>query len=183
MEEKKTTNPAAAAKATAAAPKAGGDAKKRKGVGMPVIPLFLVILVTLTAGYCGENVSPRFPTAELLITKRDGSRLSVQTEVARTEAQRQEGFMQRVDVPSGTGMVFVFDRDQILSFWMKNTPTPLSIAYIDSQGAIREIYDLTPLSLSPVRSTQSVRYALEVPQGWFSLMGIRPGDRVSLDTL
>jgi uncharacterized membrane protein (UPF0127 family) len=183
MEEKKTPQPTAAPKATVATQNATVDAKKKKGVSLPVIPLFLVIMVTLTAGYCGENVSPRFPTAELLITKQDGSRLSVKTEVARTEAQRQEGFMQRVDVPSGTGMVFVFDRDQILSFWMKNTPTPLSIAYIDSQGVIREIYDLTPLSLSPVRSTQSVRYALEVPQGWFSLVGILPGDRVSLDTL
>lgn len=88
--------------------------------------------------------------------------------------------MERKNIPAGTGMVFIFERDQILNFWMKNTPTPLSIAYIDSRGTIRDIFDMTPFSLSSVTSTVSVRYALEVPQGWFAKNGIKPGDRVSI---
>jgi uncharacterized membrane protein (UPF0127 family) len=76
-------------------------------------------------------------------------------------------------------MLFIFDRDQILSFWMKNTPHPLSIAYLDSKGKIRNIYDMTPFSLTPIVSTVSVRYALEVPQGWFEKAGIKTGDIVS----
>ena len=86
--------------------------------------------------------------------------------------------MEREKIPDGTGMLFVFDRDQILSFWMKNTPHPLSIAYIDSRGKIRNIYDMTPFSLASVVSTVSVRYALEVPQGWFEKVGVKVGDIV-----
>ncbi len=88
--------------------------------------------------------------------------------------------MEREHIPQGTGMLFVFDRDQILSFWMKNTPSPLSIAYIDSKGIIRDIFDMKPFSLTSIVSTKSVRYALEVPQGWFSEQGIVVGDSIQL---
>ena len=88
--------------------------------------------------------------------------------------------MERKVIPDGTGMLFVFEKDQILSFWMKNTPHPLSIAYIDSKGKIRDIYDMTPFSLSSIISTVSVRYALEVPQGWYKNNGITVGDNVIL---
>ena len=77
-------------------------------------------------------------------------------------------------------MLFVFDSDERLSFWMKNTLIPLSIAYIASDGTIREILDMEPHSLAPVPSQYSVRYALEVPKGWFSRAGVRVGDRVSI---
>ena len=87
--------------------------------------------------------------------------------------------MERKNIPDGTGMLFIFDRDQILSFWMKNTPHPLSIAYIDYNGKIRNIYDMTPFSLTPIKSTSSCRYALEVPQGWFSNKGVNIGDIVT----
>ena len=80
-------------------------------------------------------------------------------------------------------MLFVFDSDQILSFWMKDTPHPLSIAYIDSKGVIKDIFPMTPYSLSSIQSTVSVRYALEVPQGWFKKNNIKEGDKISLDFL
>lgn len=120
----------------------------------------------------------KLPATNITINKSDGSFVTVKAEIAKTEAQRNHGFMERKHIPDGTGMLFVFDNDQILSFWMKNTPHPLSIAYIDSTGKIRNIYDMTPYSLSPIVSTCSVRYALEVPQGWFEKNNIKPGDYV-----
>ena len=104
--------------------------------------------------------------------------MEVKAEIADTDESRQFGFMEREKIPDGPGMLFVFDRDQVLSFWMKNTPHPLSIAYIDSRGKIRNIYDMTPFSLTSVVSTVSVRYALEVPQGWFEKVGVKVGDSV-----
>ena len=89
--------------------------------------------------------------------------------------------MFRKHIPEGTGMLFVFENDQILRFWMKNTPTPLSIAFITKEGKIRDIFDMTPYSLSNTVSTGYVRYALEVPQGWFSKVGIEKGDYLELD--
>ena len=64
---------------------------------------------------------------------------------------------------------------------MKNTPTPLSIAYISSDGSIKDIFDMTPFSLAPVQGSSYARYALEVPQGWFEKTGIKIGDRLVLD--
>ena len=121
----------------------------------------------------------KLPEKNISIEKSDGTTASVTAEIADTYETRQRGFMERKSIPDGTGMLFVFEKDQILSFWMKNTPHPLSIAYIDSSMRIRDIFDMTPYSLADVSSTVSVRYALEVPQGWFSRAGIKVGDKIS----
>lgn len=116
----------------------------------------------------------------LTIHTADGKNVTVAAEMAVTDEERQHGFMERKKIPDGTGMLFVFENDQILMFWMKNTPHPLSIAYIDRNGTIQNIFDMTPYSLASIASTVSVRYALEVPQGWFSRVGIDVGDTLSL---
>ena len=114
------------------------------------------------------------------ITKADGSVISLKAEIADKPDTRNYGYMNRKNIPDGTGMIFIFERDQILSFWMKNTPHPLSIAYIDTKGTIKDILDMTPFSLSPVKSTHSVRYALEVPQGWYEKNNITVGCTVDI---
>jgi uncharacterized membrane protein (UPF0127 family) len=112
----------------------------------------------------------------------DGSGIvEIKAEIARTEDERNNGLMFRRKLADGEGMLFIFDRDQQLSFWMKNTLIPLSIAYIASDGRIIDIKDMQPLDLNSVQSSRSVRYALEVPQGWFGRTGIKAGDIVRLD--
>lgn len=122
--------------------------------------------------------SKKLATKDFEIIKSNGEKITVNAEIADTYEMRQHGFMERKSIPDGTGMLFVFESDRILSFWMKNTPTPLSIAYIDSNGKIRDIFDMKPLSLSETVSTVSVRYALEVPQGWFEKVGVKIGDTI-----
>jgi len=124
--------------------------------------------------------SKKLPVKDIKIVRQDGTEFIVNAEIAEKTEDRNHGFMERKNIPDGTGMLFVFEKDQILSFWMKNTPHPLSIAYIDSKGKIRNIYDMTPYSLSSIISTVSVRYALEVPQGWYKKNGIAEGDTVIL---
>lgn len=144
--------------------------------------IFLIAVSMLTVNVAASCSSPKkLPTKTYSIKKQDGSTVSVTAEIAQTENERNRGFMERKKIPDGTGMIFIFESDQILSFWMKNTPTPLSIAYIDSRGRIRDIFDMTPHSLSPVKSTVRVRYALEVPQGWFDRTGVKKGDTVLMD--
>ena len=104
---------------------------------------------------------------------------SLTVEVARTEAQREHGLMERTNLGPRDGMIFVFDRDDHLSFWMKNTPTPLSIAFLSVEGKILQIEDMEPFSESIVRSRLSARYALEMRKGAFAELGIREGDRVT----
>jgi uncharacterized membrane protein (UPF0127 family) len=125
--------------------------------------------------------SKTLPKKTLTITTADERSYTVTAEIAKTPEEREHGFMERKHIPDGTGMLFIFETDQKLSFWMKNTPHPLSIAYIDYRGQIRDIFDMTPFSLATIKSTVSVRYALEVPQGWFKKNNINPGDFLSLD--
>lgn len=139
-------------------------------------PFLLFIFVTSFAS-CSQK---KLPVKQLTITTKEGQTFTVEAELASTQEERNFGFMERKKIPDGTGMLFIFEYDQKLSFWMKNTPHPLSIAYIDSNGIIREIYDMTPFSLSSIESTVSVRYALEVPQGWFQKNNITPGDKITL---
>jgi uncharacterized protein len=133
-------------------------------------PAALLVLV-LASSAC--EAKPK--TYELSI---GGAKLVV--EAAVTDAEREKGLMFRKSVPEGTGMLFVFERDQKLSFWMKNTEVPLSIAYITSDGTIREILDMKPFSLAPVNSEWYVRYALEAPQGWYARAGVKVGDKVGM---
>lgn len=137
---------------------------------------FFIAAVCLIACAVASCKPQKLPVKTVTIRTAAGHDITVAAELAVTDEQRQRGFMERRTIPDGTGMLFVFENDQMLRFWMKDTPHPLSIAYIDRDGTIRDIFDMTPFSLAPVVSTVSVRYALEVPQGWFEKVGIRTGD-------
>ena len=139
--------------------------------------LFFITLISVSFLSCE---SKKLDTKDLTITKADGTTVTVNAEIADKPDTRNYGFMNRKHIPDGTGMLFIFEYDQVLSFWMKNTPHPLSIAYIDAKGQIRDIFDMTPFSLASIVSSVSVRYALEVPQGWFDKVGVKVGDIVSL---
>lgn len=102
-------------------------------------------------------------------------------EVAATPQERQRGLMERESLEKNSGMIFVFETEQPVSFWMKNTSIPLSIAYINKHGVILEIYNLEPYSIDSIQSKRSsIKYALEVNRGYFKDMGIVPGDKIDL---
>ena len=103
---------------------------------------------------------------------------TVSVELARTPAQRQQGLMFRDSLGADEGMLFVFETPQHLSFWMKNTKVPLSIAYLDADGAVLQVEDMEPYSESPIPSKDPCLFALEVNRGWFARNGIRVGDRL-----
>jgi uncharacterized protein len=99
-------------------------------------------------------------------------------EVVTTPEQRATGLMRRFSLQPDHGMLFVFDRPQLLSFWMKNTYIPLSIAFIDADGRIVNIEDMRPQDESMHLSRRPSLYALEMKQGWFAEKGVKPGDAV-----
>ncbi len=100
---------------------------------------------------------------------------SLHVEIAKSPEERQLGLMHRESLLQDHGMLFVFDYDDDYSFWMKNTHIPLSIAFIDRNGCIRDIQDMAPHSLRAIKPPVPVRYALEVNQGLFSSLGISAG--------
>lgn len=108
---------------------------------------------------------------------------SFQTEVVNTPESRAQGLMGRTNLTDDMAMLFVFPDEELRVFWMKDTPTPLSIAYINKQGIVKEIVDMEALSLAPVPSRYAVPYALEVKQGAFERRGVKVGDRIPAEDL
>lgn len=101
-------------------------------------------------------------------------------EIADTPALRAQGLMGRSALCPDCGMLFVFPNADRHAFWMKNTPLPLDIAFIDAHGQIVDIQSMQPYSLAPHAPAKAVRYALETHQGWFDARKIRPGMRIEL---
>ena len=107
-------------------------------------------------------------------------RTAIEVELANTPEKRQQGLMHRTSLDAEKGMLFIFEKEQYLYFWMKNTGIPLSIAYISSSGQIIDILNLEPYSLKLVQSSKPALYALEVNRGFFMKKGITVGDTVKL---
>jgi uncharacterized protein len=120
--------------------------------------------------------------AGLTIINSVGERVPVRVEIADTEAEQQTGLMGRSALAEDAGMLFVFEGEQALSFWMKDTLIPLSIAYFDAEGRIVDIQDMQPLDDVPPHyvSAEPAQYALEVNQGFFEEWGVMVGDTVEL---
>jgi len=107
--------------------------------------------------------------------------VTIDMQLAVTSAEMQRGLMGRTDLGPQEGMLFVYRGRTQMSFWMRNTPTPLDIAFFTSDGVLREIYKLHPHDERPVRSRRDdLQYALEVVQGGFARLGIKPGDQLDL---
>jgi len=115
------------------------------------------------------------PTVTLSI---NGVELS--TEIAETGAQRFKGLSFRKTLAPNAGMLFVYPAEQQLTFTMRNTLLPLTIAFLSKDMVINEFHEMPvgPDQLFP--SKKHAQFALEVNQGWFEKNGIAVGDRVTL---
>jgi uncharacterized membrane protein (UPF0127 family) len=106
-------------------------------------------------------------------------------EIAETPEQTSRGLMFRTELKDGEGMLFIFEREQILSFWMKNTFIPLSIGYFSEAGVLVDIQDMEPMKsliqteFTHYPSRKPAKFALEVPRGWFEKNKVKIGDKLT----
>ncbi len=164
----------------------------------------LLILLSLVLAGCDDGAAdprgdsaatPSKPRAEapaepsggtelrtVTIDASSGEEVEVRVEIADDDPERARGLMHRTALAENRGMLFVFPREERLSFWMKNTLIPLSVAFIDSEGRIVDIQDMKPLDDDPPSyvSARPAQYALEVNQGFFEERGVEVGDRAEL---
>lgn len=105
---------------------------------------------------------------------------TVLAEVAATPDERSEGLMYREEVPDGTGMIFVFQDNQVRSFWMANTYVDLDIAYMDPSYNIVDIVAMEALVTDSYPSRAPAMFGLEVRQGWFAEKGITIGTKADI---
>ena len=105
---------------------------------------------------------------------------TVRAEVARTVEQRRQGLSNRDHLAAGSGMIFVFDTEEVRSFWMQDTFIPLDIAYLDANARIIDIQQMEPETTRMHTSSGPAMFALEVPQGWFAEMQIAVGAQAQI---
>jgi uncharacterized protein len=145
------------------------DARSRNASGAPV-----------TEGETSSGPPPGLST--VVIDASGGKRVEVLVEIADGPFEQERGLMHRTALGEDRGMLFVYPDERPLSFWMKNTLIPLSIAYIDSEGRITDILNMKPLDDRPPHyvSSEFVQYALEVNEGFFEERGVKVGDHADL---
>lgn len=141
-----------------------------------IVALVATVCVLIAADAPAQDVGkaqPKLPTIDLLI---DGKRLT--TEVASTSQQRYMGLSFRPSMAADAGMLFVYDAERPLTFTMRNTLIPLSIAFISADLVINEIHDMDVGPNQLFDSRQVAQFALEVNQGWFEQNSIKAGAQI-----
>lgn len=104
----------------------------------------------------------------------------VPVEVATTNKELEKGLEHRTSLQENTGMLFVLPSSALRCAWMKDTPLPLSAAFIGAGGTVLALADMAPFSLEFHCSAPSARYLLEMNRGWFARHGIGVGSSVDL---
>ena len=103
----------------------------------------------------------------------------IEAQVAASAQERQIGLMFRREMPQHEGMLFVFEQPATQCFWMKNTPLPLTAAFVADDGSIVNLADMKPMVEDSHCSAKPVRYVLEMNQGWFAKRGLKAGTKLS----
>ena len=152
--------------------------------------IFRSLLITLLMAACQINTSSAdsgaaqpafeplssFPQTSLTIVTPDGRQHPFRIWVADTDAHREQGLMMINSLEISTGMLFIFDRPQIVQMWMKNTLIPLDMVFIDADGRIDSIAaNTTPMSLKIISARNPVLAVLEIAGGSAAKLGIKTG--------
>ena len=132
--------------------------------------LLCVVLSASAALHAQEG-----PQLNLQRVKLSAGMHQIDAQVAVTPQQRAVGLMNRKEMPTHEGMLFVFEQPGVQCFWMKNTLLPLTAAFIADDGTIVNLADMKPQTTDSHCSAKPVRYVLEMNQGWFAKRNIQAG--------
>ena len=111
------------------------------------------------------------------ITLKAGGQ-TIRAEVAATDETRQKGLMFREKMAKNAGMLFIFPDVAYHAMWMRNTPLPLAVAYMDASGKIVSIHEMQPHTETSHQAAGPARYALEMNSQWFAKNNVKTGDTI-----
>ena len=138
-----------------------------------------LVMLAACAGAGAPRDAKGDPLEPLTVTTSSGEHRFM-VEIADDEAERQRGLMEREPLADDRGMLFQFPDVAERGFWMRNTPSPLDIIYIDPRGRIVSIAkNATPYSEAIIPSNGLASGVLELRAGRAAEIGARPGDRIS----
>lgn len=143
----------------------------------------LVPFLLTTTGCSKDTQTKATRTADKTVA--DYFSIAIGTEKARLQfalspLEQKQGLMHRRDLGPSDGMIFIYDKPQVLSFWMRNCPTALDIGFFDADGILQEVRPMLPYDESSVRSKKATKFAIEMPQGWYKGHNVQPGSRLDL---
>ena len=128
------------------------------------------ILLTLLS----SSASAEIPLIHLKV-----SGYTLSAEVAYKKESRIRGLAYRNFMKKNSGMLFIFPEASIHSMWMVNTYIPLSVAFLDKNGMILNIIDMSPHTRTRNSAASKAKYALEMNLGWFSSRNIKAGEKIT----
>jgi hypothetical protein len=132
----------------------------------------------LAALLASAGCHPRQPGVAL--QPASGASVRVSVEIADTPDTQTRGLMYRTHLDPDRGMLFLFEEEKRHSFWMKNTPIPLDLIFIDRDRRIVGIHEnAEPFSLVPIDVGEPSRSVLEVNGGFAAAHRLAVGDRVT----
>ena len=144
----------------------------------------VVVLAAALACASPKAPEPARPAPRVIVETAAGASHAVRVEVARDEASRTRGLMERSSLAADAGMLFVFDESDVHTFWMRNTLIPLDMIFVDDAGRVVGVVERAePLTLSPRDVGVPSRYVLEVNGGWAAAHGVKAGDRVRFENV
>lgn len=141
-------------------------------------PLFLTLFVMTAVNWSCQPLFTEGGKTELIHV----GDIPLNVEIAATPEIRQRGLMYRKNLPSNEGMLFVFPKSSLQSFWMKNTLIPLDVGFFDDQGFLLEVLTMEPDDGKKIHnSAEPAKYALEVNKGWFRKNNLRRYAKLKLE--
>ncbi len=146
-----------------------------------VIIIVSVVILAVAAAYYLNTDAADDGGSRVEFFGSNGTATTVYVEVADTPQALQRGLMYRTSMDEHDGMLFIFSGDSPRSFWMKNTPLPLDMVFVNGSMAVVDInHNATPYSTDTFTSKDSCRYVVEVNGGFCEEHGIDIGDRVNM---
>ena len=136
--------------------------------------IFVFVIIAVVILYF--QLSPK--KEQLTIVNTDGSKVTVQAEVADTMVKKAKGLMFRESLGENEGMLFLFDSPGIHAFWMVNTSIPLDAIHFSADGKVVDVISMEPCGVfnCPTYPPKvASKYVLEVNQGFAKMHGIKAG--------
>lgn len=137
---------------------------------MHLIKIIILILVVVLIGCSNPNIT------EITINEN-----KIKVEIADEPVEQQKGLMYRKELCEECGMIFIFEKEQTMQFWMKNTLIPLDMIFIAADGHIVDIQEAEPCEEDPCQlytSKEPAQYVLELNKGYSAEKGIKIDDSV-----
>lgn len=141
---------------------------------------FIIILPFFEWNCVSQEKSKNSLKQAHVITRK--GKFTFNLEIADTPQKRTTGLMHRRDISPDFGMLFIWQKNVRAPFWMKNTPTPLDILFIDEQSKIVFIKpNARPFTTNAILPPNPYRYVLEIVSGFVEKSGVATSDLVIFD--